>query len=87
MITTFTTKVSGEPGPGQRTATVSLTDQDGAVLWGPKEVTISSSIQRTVRLPRPVKVNLEQETSGGSDSCGDALVSWGGVRFSSLAGF
>jgi hypothetical protein len=73
---------SGADCPRAR-ARVSVEDEGGRPLWGPRPVSIDSAQRASVALPRPVQVNLVQHSLEGAGACGngEAQVSWGGVKF------
>lgn len=68
--------------PGSR-AVVSVEDERGRVLWGPKEVGITDSVSRTISIPRPLQVVLVQRSNETESACESGIVevSWGDVYF------
>jgi hypothetical protein len=66
-------------------ATVSIEDQDGRTMWGPRTATISKPITETISIASPLQVYLVQHTKETDRSCegGWTQVSWGDVTFQS----
>lgn len=81
----FVVGIDAEATCPRARAAVSVEDQVGRVLWGPKEVSISSPITETVSIPRPLQVVLVQRSNETESSCdgGKAEVSWGDLTFMS----
>jgi hypothetical protein len=64
-------------------AVVSIEDESGRVLWGPKEVGIRNPVTRSIPIPRPLQVILVQRSNETESACegGIVSVSWGDVYF------
>jgi len=82
---TFTVGIDAEAECPKASAAVSVTDQDGRPLWGPRTATISKPISEEIEIPRPIQINLVQRSEQTESACinGLAEVSWGGVTFGS----
>lgn len=79
----FVVGIDAEAECPRSEATVSVEDQDGRVLWGPRTATISKPITETIPISRPLQVMLVQHTNETESSCdgGWTQVSWGDVNF------
>jgi hypothetical protein len=79
----FVVGIDADAECSQASANVSIEDEGGRLLWGPKQVGIREPISRTLSIPAPLQVILVQRSTGTTSSCnaGEAQVSWGGVEF------
>jgi hypothetical protein len=79
----FAVGIDAEATCPRARGTVSVEDQVGRVLWGPRDVSINQPVIETVSIPRPLQVVLVQRSNETESSCdyGVAEISWGDVTF------
>jgi hypothetical protein len=79
----FVVGIDADAECSEARANVSVENESGQPLWGPKPVSIGNPIEQTLSIPNPLQVVLVQRSRETESSCnsGEAHVSWGAVTF------